>query len=47
MITNNNYVDHASLAYKKLMYDFAKELNFNLKAQCRKSTRDITLIKIT
>ena len=33
MITNNNYnVDHVSVAEKKLMYDFAKELNFDLKA---------------
>ena len=46
MITNNNYnVDHASLADKKLMYDFAKEMNFDLKAVGKKSTRDRTLIK--
>ena len=38
MISNNNYnVDHASLADKKLMYDFAKEKNFDLKASGRKS----------
>ena len=30
---------------KKLMYDFAKEMRFNLKAQGNKSTRDRTLIK--
>ena len=48
MITNNNYnFDQASLADRKLMYDFAKELNFDLKAQGRKSTGDRTLIKIT
>ena len=47
MITNNNYnVDHASLADKKLMYDFAKEMNFDLKALGKKSTRDKTLIKL-
>ena len=47
MITNKNYnVDHASLSDKKLMYDFAKEMNFDLKAQCNKSTRDRTLIKL-
>ena len=47
MITNNNYnVSHASLRDKKLMYDFAKEMNFDMKAQGNKSTRDGTLIKI-
>ena len=46
MITNNNYnVDLASLQDKK-MYDFAKEMNFDMKAQSRKSTRDRTLIKL-
>ena len=45
MITNKNYnVDPASLADKKLMYDFAKEINFDLKAVGKKSTRDRTLI---
>ena len=47
MITNKNYnVDHASLSDKKLMYDFAKEMHFDLKAQSNKSTRDRTLIKL-
>ena len=47
MITNkNNNVDFARLQYKKLMYDFAKEMNFEMKAQGNKSTRDRTLIKI-
>ena len=47
MITNKNYnVLLASLADKKLMYDFAKEMNFDIKAQCNKSTRDRTLIKL-
>ena len=47
MITNNNYnVDHASLADKKLMYDFAKEMHFDMKAVGKKSTRDRTLIKL-
>ena len=46
-ITNKNYnVDLASLADKKLLYDFAKEMNFDLKAQGNKSTRDRTLIKL-
>ena len=47
MITNKDYnVDHASLADKKLMYDFAKEMHFDLKAVGKKPTRDKTLIKL-
>ena len=47
MITNKNYnVDLANLSDKKLMYDFAKEMNFDLKAIGKKSTRDRTLIKL-
>ena len=47
MITNKNYnVDLASLLDKKLMYDFAKEICFDTKAQGNKSTRDTTY-KIT
>ena len=46
MITNKDYnVDHASLADKKLMYDFAKEMQFDMKAVGKKPTRDKTLIK--
>ena len=47
MITNKNYnIDHASLSDKKLMYDFAKEMRFDTKAQGNKSTRDRTLTKL-
>ena len=47
MITNKNYnFDHASLADKKLVYDFAKEMNFDLKAEGNKSTRDRTLMNL-
>ena len=47
MITDSKYnVDLASLADKKLMYDFAKEMHFDTKAQGNKSTRDRTLIKL-
>ena len=47
MITNKNYnVDLASLADKKLMYDFEKEMHFDTKAQGNKSTRDRTPIKL-
>ena len=47
MITNSKYnVNHASLADKKLMYDFAKEMHFDMKAVGNKSTRDRTLINL-
>ena len=47
MITNKNYnVDLAELSDRKLLYDFAKEMNFDLKAQGNKSTQDRTLIKL-
>ena len=47
MITNSKYnVNHASLADKKLMYDFAKEMHFDLKAAGNKSTRGRTLINL-
>ena len=47
MIANRNYnVDHAGLSDKKLMYDFAKEMHFDIKSQGNKSTRDRTLIKL-
>ena len=47
MITNKNYnVDYASLSDKKLMYDFAKEMNFDKSRVGNKSTRDRTLITL-
>ena len=47
MITNKNYdVDLASLQEKKKMYDFAKEMNFDMRAQGNKSTRDCTVKKL-
>ena len=47
LINNNNYnVDHANLSDKKLMYDIAKERNFDVRAPRNKSTRDRTLIKL-
>ena len=47
MITNKNYnVDLASVQDKKLMYDFAKEMNFDSKALSNKSIRDRRLIKL-
>ena len=46
-INNKNYnVDLATLQDKKLMYNFAKEKNFDTKALGKKSTRDRTLIKL-
>ena len=47
MITNNKFnVDLASLSDKKLLYDFAKEMHFDLNAPGNKSTRDRKLIKL-
>ena len=47
MITNKNYnVNHASLSDKKLMYNFAKEMNFDKSRVGNKSTRDRTLITL-
>ena len=47
MITNKNYnVDLAVLLDKKLRYDFAKEMYFDVKAPGNKSTRDRTFIKL-
>ena len=47
MITNKNYnVDLAIIADKKLMYDFAKEMHFEIKAEGNKTTRDRTLVKL-
>ena len=44
MITNKNYnVDLASFSDKKIKYDFAKEMNFDVKGFGRKSTQDRTL----
>ena len=47
MITNTKFnVDLASLSDKKLMYEFAKEMHFDLKAPGNKSTRDRKLVKL-
>ena len=47
IITNRNYnVGLVSLSDKKLMYEFPKAINFNIKAQGNKSTRDRTFVKI-
>ena len=47
MITNSKFnVDLASSSDKKLMYDFAKEMHFDLNAPGNKSTRDRKLIKL-
>ena len=46
-ITNKNFNVYLSkLSDKRIMYDFAEELNFDLKAIGKKSTRDRTLIKL-
>ena len=44
MITHNNYnVNLASLSDKKSLYEFAKEMNFDVRGQDRKLTRGRTL----
>ena len=43
---NYFFVDLFSLSDKKLMYDFAKEMYFDVKATCKKSDRDRTLISL-
>ena len=47
MIINNKFsVDLAILSDKKLMYDFAKEMHFDIRGLGNKSIRDRTLIKL-
>ena len=47
--TKRNYdlnVSHCSPEDQKLLYEFAKEMNFNFKQKGRKSDRDRTFIKL-
>ena len=47
MITKNIFIaDFANLKDKKLKYDFAKEMYFDVKAPDNKPSRDQTLIKL-
>ena len=47
MINNKNYnVDLASISDKKVRYEFAKEMNVDIKAQGKKSNRGRTLINL-
>ena len=47
MIIYKNYNDDlASFSVEKLMYEFAKETNFDVKARGKKSKRDRTLINL-
>ena len=47
LITNKNYnVDLASLADKKLLYDFAKQMHFDENFHGNRSTRDRSLIRL-
>ena len=46
-MTNYDFkVSHSSPKDKKLLYEFAKEMNFNIKERGRKSDRDKEIIKI-
>ena len=47
MITNKNYeVDFATLSDEKLMYNFAKEMHFDVRGPGNEPTRDRSLIKL-
>ena len=47
MITNKNYyVDLASLSDEKILYDFEKEMYFDVKATGNKSTRDRSPLRL-
>ena len=47
MITNNKYNDDlASTSDMKLMFDFANEMYFDVKATGKKSTQDRTFMKL-
>ena len=46
IIIKNSNVELASFSDKEKLFEFAKETNFDLKAQNIKSTRDGTLIKL-
>ena len=47
MITNKKYnINLASLLDKRLLYKFAKEMNFDVRGQDKKSTRNSFLINL-
>ena len=47
LITNYNFnAEHSSTQDKKLIYDFAKEMNYDTKSTGRPSTRHTSIIKI-
>ena len=46
-MTNYDFnVSHSNPKNKKLIYEFAKEMNFNIKEKGRKSDRDKSMIKL-
>ena len=46
-MTNYDFnVSHSDPKYQKLIYEFGKELNFNIKQKGRKSDRDNPMIKL-
>ena len=47
MITNGNYnVDHAEVSDKKIMFDFANEMCFDVRNLGSKDTRDNYFIRL-
>ena len=46
-ITNYDFkVDHSNQQDRKLIYEFAKEMNFNIKEKGKKSDRDKSMIRL-
>ena len=46
-ITNYNFnVDHSNQQDRKMIYEFAKEMNFNIKQKGNKSNRDKSIIRL-
>ena len=47
VITNHKFnVDHSSPQDKKLIYEFAKEMNYDIKSRCRPSTRHDSMVRL-
>ena len=46
-ITNYDFnVDHSNQQDRKMIYEFAKEMNFNIKQKGNKSNRDKSIIRL-
>ena len=46
-VTNYDFnIDHSNQQNRKLFYEFAKEINFNIKKKGNKSDRDESIIRL-